>query len=86
MKYSDGQVVSVIEGVTDITERKEEEKKIQRERIFLEKLLETSPEAITVVNRDGQLTLANAMAEKTHGMVSAIEDVTERKQAEKKID
>jgi two-component system cell cycle sensor histidine kinase/response regulator CckA len=65
---SDGQVVSVLEGVTDITERKEEEKAILQERNFLKTILETSPETIIVVNREGQLKLANAMAEKTLGL------------------
>jgi PAS domain S-box-containing protein len=58
----------VLEGVTDITESKEHEKAIQKERSFLEKLLETSPVSIAVVNKEGKISQANAMAENTLGL------------------
>ncbi|MFO7749962.1 MAG: PAS domain S-box protein [Desulfobacteraceae bacterium] len=68
VKDSEGQVVSVLEGITDITERKEEEKKIQQERGFLKQLLETSPVAITLVDRDGHISMANSRAEEILGL------------------
>ncbi|MFO7752739.1 MAG: PAS domain S-box protein [Desulfobacteraceae bacterium] len=52
---------------SDVTERKKAEEKLHRDRRFLNQLMETSPVAITVVNREGQLKMANAMAEKTLG-------------------
>ena len=71
IKDSNGQVVSVLEGITDITERKKEEIAIQQERKFLKKLLETSPVGIAVVNKDGQISQANSFAEKTLGLTRA---------------
>jgi len=68
IKDPNGQVVNVLEGVTDITERKEEEKAIQQERSFLKKLLEVSPVGISVLNKEGQISQANAFAEKTLGL------------------
>ena len=68
VKDSNGEVVSVLEGITDITERKEEEKKIYQERSFLKQLLEISPVAITLVDREGYISMANARAEEVLGL------------------
>ena len=68
IKNSDEEVVSVLEGVTDVTDRKKKEKEIQQEHGFLMQLLETSPVSITVVNQEGQITLANSLAENLLGL------------------
>lgn len=68
VKDSNGEVISVLEGITDITERKEEEKKIYQERSFLKQLLEISPVAITLVDRKGYISMANARAEEVLGL------------------
>jgi PAS domain S-box-containing protein len=63
-----GNVVSVLEGITEITERKRAEQAILREREFLKQLMETSPVGISVVDREGQLSLANFRAEEILGL------------------
>jgi len=68
VKDSDGNVVSVLEGVTEITERKQAEQAILREQNFLKQLMETSPVGITVVDREGQISLANFRAEEILGL------------------
>ena len=68
VKDSDGNVVSVLEGVTEITERKQVEQAILREQNFLKQLMETSPVGIAVVNREGQISLANKRAEEILGL------------------
>ena len=61
-------MVSVLEGVTEITQRKQAEQAILREQHFLKQLMETSPVGITVVNREGQISLANKRAEEILGL------------------
>lgn len=61
----DWQVVVV---TSDITRRKSTEEALRRERDLLDRLMETSPVGITVVNRAGRITFANATAEKILGL------------------
>ena len=68
VKDSSGNVVSVLEGVTDITEPKEAEQAILREPNFLRQVMETSPAGITVVDREGHVSLANFRAEEILGL------------------
>jgi PAS domain S-box-containing protein len=60
-----GDIVAVF---NDVTELKQAEQKIIQERKFLKQLMETSPVGITVVSRDGNISLANKLAEKTLGL------------------
>lgn len=62
----DWQVVVV---TSDITGRKLAEEALRRERDLFDRVMETSPVGITVANRAGQITFANAMAEKILGLV-----------------
>jgi PAS domain S-box-containing protein len=49
--------------VRDITERKQNEDALRRERTLLSQITETSPVGITMVNRHGDVTFANKQAE-----------------------
>ncbi len=49
----------VISLARDITENKEKEKKLQKNRKFLEQILETSPVGIVVLNQAGEITRVN---------------------------
>ncbi len=53
----------IIISVIDITERKQAEEALHRERDLVQRLVETSPTAIMVVDRERQVTFANARAE-----------------------
>ncbi len=64
----DWQVVVV---TSDITSRKRAEEALRRERDLLERVMETSPVGITLVNRAGQITFANATAEKILGLTKS---------------
>ena len=54
---------------SDITSRKQAEEALRRERDLLDRIMETSPVGITVVNRAGQITFANSTAEQILGVV-----------------
>ncbi|AOT70866.1 HD domain-containing phosphohydrolase [Geosporobacter ferrireducens] len=66
----------------DITNNKENEEKLSRERDVITKLMETSPAGITVVDRKGQIIFANARAEKIFGLTRS--EITTRKYNEAK--
>ena len=53
---------------TEITERKKAEEEIRRERDLTKKIMETSPTAIVIVGRDGNITYANTRAEEVLGL------------------
>ncbi len=59
-----GAVQYVIGTGLDITGRKQVEEELRRERDLLNRIMETSPAGITVVDRRGQLIFANDQAEK----------------------
>ncbi|PQJ34905.1 hypothetical protein BSZ35_10135 [Salinibacter sp. 10B] len=68
-----GGVVSVIR---DVTEQKETRRQLREERDLLDRILETSPAAIAVLNTDGAFIEASARAEDILGLTK--EKVTER--------
>jgi PAS domain S-box-containing protein len=71
-----GQVVGELGIVRDITARKRAEEALRREHELTNRIMETSPVAITMVNREGQITFANSRAEQLFGLTR--EEVTGR--------
>ena len=61
----------------DITENKENEEKLRRERDVIAKLMETSPASIIVVDPEGQIVFANARSEQIFGLTRS--EITNRK-------
>ncbi|MCF8129929.1 MAG: PAS domain S-box protein [Deltaproteobacteria bacterium] len=68
LKDNKGEKIGIVSVVRDITQRKQAEQAILREQHFLKQLMETSPVGITVVNREGQISLANFRAEEILGL------------------
>jgi len=64
----EGHVVGAWATHLDITRRKEAEEALRREHDFVSRLAETSPVGITALNREGEITFANAAAEKVLGL------------------
>ncbi len=60
---ADQNIQRIVGLAEDITERKRTEASLRREHTLLTQVMETSPIAITVVNREGQITYANAKAQ-----------------------
>jgi PAS domain S-box-containing protein len=60
----------------DITARKRPEAALRHERDLIARIAETSPAGITVLNRDGQITFANARAEQVLGLTK--DEITQR--------
>ena len=60
----------------DITERKQAEQALRQSEERLTRIVETVPEGIVIVNREGQITFANAAAESILGLTRA--DITDR--------
>jgi PAS domain S-box-containing protein len=52
----------------EIAERRQAEEALRRERDLVARITETSPVSITMVNREGQITFANARAEQVLGL------------------
>lgn len=52
----------------DLTERKKAERQLREERNFLDRILETSPVAIAVLNEDGEFMEASSRAESILGL------------------
>jgi PAS domain S-box-containing protein len=72
-----GEVERVISAAVDITERKEREQQLRRERDLLEQILGTSPAGIAVLDAEGSIVRANERAEELLGLtVSEIEGRT----------
>jgi len=64
-----------IEHYVDITARKQRERELESERQLLDRLFETSPTGIVLLNTDGEITRANSHAEVALGLSeSAITD------------
>ncbi len=68
MRDAEGHLTGVTLAAVDITERKATEEALRRERDLLNRLMETSPLGITVVDRAGQITFANRPAEQILGL------------------
>jgi PAS domain S-box-containing protein len=68
-----GEVVAVY---SDVTAHIRTEQALRRERDMLERLMETSPVGITVVDRQGRIVFANARAEAMFGLTR--DEITER--------
>jgi two-component system cell cycle sensor histidine kinase/response regulator CckA len=62
--------------IRDITERKQAEEALQQERNLVNRIMETSPVAITMAGRQGKVTFANAHAEKVLGLTK--DDIAQR--------
>jgi PAS domain S-box-containing protein len=63
-----GQIIGTIAFGRDITERKQAEEALRREQGLLNRVMETSPVGIAVVDKTGQVTFANPQAEKILGL------------------
>ncbi len=63
-----GEVVKVAGAFQDITAQKEAERQLRKERNFLDRILETSPVAIAVLNADGEFLEASNRAEEILGL------------------
>ena len=60
----------------DITERKQAEETLRREQNLLSRIMEASPAGITVLDREGRITFANARAEDVLGL--SRDEITQR--------
>src|SRR5450830_595131 len=54
------QCIGLVHVVRDITERKQAEEEIQRERAFFDQLVETAPEGIVIADTQGRIMRVNA--------------------------
>jgi len=63
-----GKAAKIICVARDITERKQAEEWLLRERSMVERIMKTSPAGITVVDRDGRVVFANKRAEEILGL------------------
>jgi diguanylate cyclase (GGDEF)-like protein/PAS domain S-box-containing protein len=54
------QCIGLVHVVRDITERKQAEEQIQRERAFFDQLVETAPESIVITDTQGKVMRVNA--------------------------
>jgi PAS domain S-box-containing protein len=63
-----GLIEYVISTGIDVTERKEAEETLRRDRDFVALVMQTSPAGITIVNREGQIVFANAQAKRVLGL------------------
>ena len=78
---TEDEVGRVVYAIDDITEQKERTEQLRRERNQTERLLETSPVAISVQDADGTIRLANRRAQEVLGL-SEHEMITERENAD----
>ena len=76
LRDSNGRVEYVVGTGLDITDQRRAEEALRREHGLLTSTMETSPAGITVLDRDGHITFANARAEHVLGL--AREDMTQR--------
>ncbi|MBI4756848.1 MAG: PAS domain S-box protein [Betaproteobacteria bacterium] len=63
-----GRVVRTVGSVMDVTDRKQAELQVQRQRRFLERVIDAVPHALFVKDRDGRLLLANQALAQRHGL------------------
>jgi PAS domain S-box-containing protein/putative nucleotidyltransferase with HDIG domain len=71
-----GEVAQVVTVVHDITKRKRGEEALQESQERLSRIVETAPDGITIVDRKGRITFANAAAERILGLSRS--DITQR--------
>jgi PAS domain S-box-containing protein/putative nucleotidyltransferase with HDIG domain len=64
----EGKAVAVICAARDITEKKQAEEWLLRERSMVDRITKTSPAGITVVERNGRIVFANKRAEEILGL------------------
>jgi len=64
----------VLAFVRDITERKQAEGWLLRERSMVDRIMKTSPAGISVVNRDGRIIFANKRAQEILGL--SVDEIT----------
>ncbi len=76
IKDTSGKITNAVIQHVDITERKQAAEALRRERDLLERLMETSPVAIAVLDREGQITFANRQAETVLGL--SRDEITQR--------
>lgn len=70
-----GEVTEVQGSIRDITERKEYEQELEKERNLFQKLTQSSPVGIAIIDSEGQITFANEQAEKILGLTK--DNITE---------
>lgn len=63
-----GQVIGLVGIGRDITEQKQAEEALRAERDLVNRIMQTSPAGITMVNREGQIVFANPQAEQVLGL------------------
>ncbi len=63
--------VGVLSALTDITQRKQVEEALRRERDFSQSIIETTPALIVVLDTDGRITLFNRACEELAGYAAA---------------
>ena len=66
-----GQKLGAVVVMRDITERKQAEAALKESEERLERILETIPNGITIINAQGQITFANVAAENILGLVQS---------------
>lgn len=66
----EGNSVGVISVARDVTERRQAEEWLLRERSMVDRIMKTSPAGITVVNRNGKIVFANKRAEEILGLTA----------------
>ena len=66
----DGKVAAVVCIARDITERKQAEEWLLRERSMVDRIMKTSPAGITVANLDGRIIFANQRAQEILGLTA----------------
>lgn len=65
---NNNEVTNFVTSSRDVSEQIETQLALKKERDFIQGIMDMSPSAITVVSREGQITLANKRAEEVLGM------------------
>jgi len=68
LRDKDGKITGIRTTLQDITERKQAEEWLLRERSMVDRIMKTSPAGITVADRDGRIVFANKRAEEILGL------------------
>jgi PAS domain S-box-containing protein/putative nucleotidyltransferase with HDIG domain len=63
LRDKDGKITGIRTTLQDITEQKQAEEWLLRERSMVDRIMKTSPAGITVVDREGKIVFANKRAE-----------------------